>query len=84
MADDDSYPIEPALDAVFVLMAELHREGVLGGRNITNMARRLEMAELPDLAARVAMLPLCNEIDEPGAIRAHLSLVPDGGNGDGE
>ena len=64
-----------------ILIAELHRDGLFEGRNITSMARRLEMSDLPVLAERVRMIPLANAFDDPGEIRGGFELI-DGGKRD--
>lgn len=76
---DDSYPVDPALDAVFVLIAELMRERLLNRHNVENMARRLQDADLPDLATRLTLLHLSNEMDTPEQARASFHVI-DGGN----
>lgn len=78
----DTPPPDPALDTLFVLIAELHKRGVIGEAELASMARRLDMAELPDEADRVRSVPLSNLFDDPDEIRAGLHIVPDGGNSD--
>jgi len=69
---------EPTLDLLMILIAELQRDGVLDGRNITSMVRRLELSDLSDLAQRVQMIPLSNALDEPDDIRSGFEVI-DGG-----
>jgi len=65
-----------------ILIAELQRDGVLEGANITSMVRRLELSNLPDLAQRVQMIPLSNALDDPDEIRGAMFAI-DGGLSDG-
>lgn len=67
--------------ALEVLIAELHRQGVLDGEAIANMARRLEEAGEGGLGQEVLGVVLANALDEPRARRATLHVVgPNGGN----
>lgn len=66
-----------------VVVAELLRAGAIDGHNLANMARRLNMADLPDEAERILSLPLSNTFDSPEELRASMHLVgdePSGGN----
>jgi hypothetical protein len=69
---------DPTLDLLMILIAELQRDGVLDGANITSMVRRLEMSDLPNLAQRVQMIPLSNAMDDPDEIRGTMFAI-DGG-----
>lgn len=69
---------DPTLDLLMILIAELQRDGVLDGANITSMVRRLEMSDLPNLAQRVKMIPLSNAMDDPDEIRGAMFAI-DGG-----
>lgn len=69
---------DPTLDLLMILIAELQRDGMLDGRNITSMVRRLEMSDLPELAERVKMIPLSNAFDDPDEIRVGFEVI-DGG-----
>lgn len=70
---------------VEVLIAELHREGVLDGENLHNMARRLGEAGFPDEAEGLMAIPFLNALDSPAERRALIREVPpvDGGNDGG-
>lgn len=79
--EPEDYPVDPPVDLTMVLIAELHRAGLFTGENLSNMARRLQMADLPDLADRVLGLPLSNLFDTPDMRRSALFAVDgDGGN----
>lgn len=83
--DDDEYPIDPALDTVMILIAELMRAGVVKGEQIASMVRRLDLSELPEVAARLQMLHLSNEMDTPENNRGTFRVIDgglDGGNDD--
>lgn len=70
-----------ALDiATEILIAELHRQGVLDGAAIQNMARRLRECGEHDEASAVEGVVLGNALDSPEARRATLHSI-DGGNG---
>ena len=70
--------MDPATE---VLIAELHRQGLLDGPAIANMAERLDRIGERDAADRVRGIPLSNKLDDPAEVRAVLTLVPrDGGN----
>lgn len=80
MPDEPTYPPDPSLDALFVVVAELHRSGLFDAANLASMRRRLELSGHGELAERLAMIPLANAIDTPEANQAALHLI-DGGNG---
>lgn len=85
MGDDDDDPIDPPIDLLMVVIAELHRVGVFRGENLDNMGRRLEDSDLPDLADRVRALPLSNLFDTPSMRRSSIYSIDgsrDGGNGE--
>lgn len=77
-------PDNPALDFLFVLVAELMKAGRLGEANIDSMVRRLRMADLEDIADRLEVLHYSNEVDSPGMFRKGFHVIdggqPDGGN----
>lgn len=62
-----------------ILIAELHRAGLFTGENLTNMARRLDDSDLPELAERVRALPMSNLFDTPDMRRSTFQVF-DGGN----
>ncbi|MXP42987.1 hypothetical protein [Allopontixanthobacter sediminis] len=69
----------PTLDALLILIAELHKSGAIDTANLTSMGRRLDLADLEDIGDRVRFIPLSNAVDDPKRIRSHMHLV-DGGN----
>lgn len=79
MDEELDYSADPALDATFILIAELHRSGLLLPANLASMARRFELGGHTELAERLRMIPLANAIDTPENNRAALALV-DGAN----
>jgi len=73
-------PETSALDPVMgVLLAELYDRGLLDGHALDNMARRLDLADLPEAAMSVRCIPLSCAIDSPSHRRGGLHIV-DGGN----
>jgi hypothetical protein len=79
--EDRTYPPDPPLDALFIVVAELHRAGLFDSANLASMKRRLELSGHADLAERLTMIPLANAIDTPDNNREGLRLVDcDGGN----
>lgn len=77
----DDYPIDPALDLLMILIAELMRDGALDASNVASMVRRLRLSDLPDLADRLGALHLSNQIDTPQSVRGALYVVDaPGGN----
>ena len=64
-----------------ILLAELHRIGLVDLGNLTCIARRLELANEMDLAERVQAIPISNAFTEPDVIRAGIYLI-NGGNSD--
>lgn len=80
----DDYPLDPALDTLFILIAELLKTSKLGDANVDSMVRRLRMADLDDVADRLEVLHYSNEVDSPAAFRGGFELIeggkPDGGN----
>lgn len=83
---EDRDPVDPALDTLFVLIAELMKTGKLGASSIDSMVRRLRMADLEEVADRLEVLHYSNELDSPGSFRKGFHLIeggqPDGGNSD--
>lgn len=82
----DSYDIDPAMDTLMVLIAELLRNGTLKVENVASMVRRLNLSDLPDVAQRVEQLHFSNEVDTPAKNRGAIHLVSDnsdGGNDEG-
>lgn len=71
---------DPTLDTLMVLIAELHRAGIIDAAQLSNMGRRLDMSGLDDLAERVRFIPLSNAMDNPKAMQASLHLISGGGN----
>lgn len=79
----DSDAPDQALDLLMVLIAELLRANTLDSGNIASMARRLRLAELPDLADRLEALHFSNEVDSPETARRSFRVLggaSDGGN----
>lgn len=79
----ESYDVDPPMDTLMILIAELMRSGAIKEANIANMVRRLEMSDLPDVAERIEQLHFSNEIDTPSGNRATIHLIhdnTDGGN----
>lgn len=79
----ESYDVDPPMDTIMILIAELMRNGTLKEVNIANMVRRLELSDLPDVAERIEQLHFSNEIDTPSGNRATIHLIhdsTDGGN----
>jgi hypothetical protein len=64
-----------------ILLAELHRIGLVDLGNLACIARRLELANEMDLAERVQAIPISNALTYPDAIRAGIYLI-NGGNSD--
>lgn len=78
MAVDDFDP--SVLDPVMgVLLAALYERGLLDGKALTEMARRLDEADLPEAAHSVRCIPLSVAIDTPANRRRGMRLI-DGGN----
>jgi len=63
-----------------ILIAELHRQGMLDANALENMARRLIEADEADLADQVLGVILGNALDEPCERRQTFYIVPSGGN----
>ena len=63
-----------------VLVAELHRQGLLDANAIENMARRLIEAGEPDLGAQLLGVIIGNALDEPDERRRTFYIVDSGGN----
>jgi hypothetical protein len=81
--EDAAYPPDPPLDALFVVVAEMHRAGLFDSSNLASMKRRLELSGHSDLAERLDGIPLANAIDTPENNREALRVVDcDGGNAD--
>lgn len=71
----DIHPPNPALDAVLILIAELHHRKVIDDVVLASIAERLELSDFGDVAERVEMLPFMNLIAPP-------IERPNGGNGE--
>lgn len=70
---------DTGLDPVMeVLIAQLRRNGLLSGADITNMRRRLIEGGRRDLADGLAGVILSDMIDDPQARRASIHAIPDG------
>lgn len=80
----ESYDVDPPMDTIMVLIAELMRNGTLKSDNVVNMVRRLEMSDLPDVAERIGQLHFSNEIDTPSNNRATIHLISDNSDGGNE
>lgn len=80
----ESYDIDPAMDTLMVLIAELLRNGTLKVENVASMIRRLNLSDLPNVAQRVEQLHFSNEVDTPAKNRGAFQVIdggaPDGGN----
>lgn len=80
----DSYDIDPPMDLLMILIAELMRNGTLKAENVASMVRRLNLSDLPDIAERVEQLHFSNEVDTPAKNRGAFQVIdggaPDGGN----
>lgn len=63
-----------------ILLAELHKAGVLDSANLASIARRLELSGEDDLAERVQALPLSNFLTDPETMRASIHAIDGGGN----
>ena len=77
----ESYDVDPPMDTLMILIAELMRNGTLKEVNIANMVRRLEMSDLPEVAERIEQLHFSNEIDTPSGNRATIHLISDNSDG---
>lgn len=65
-----------------IVVAELLRNGAIDAAALASIARRLNHADLADMADRISALPISNAFDDPDQIRAGMHIVG-GGNEDG-
>lgn len=77
----DTYEIDPPMDALMVVVAELMRIGVFQPQNVASMVRRLKLSDLPDIADRIEQLHFSNEVDTPSKNRSAIHLVSDNSDG---
>ncbi|MFN3474085.1 MAG: hypothetical protein ACK4ZW_08575 [Blastomonas sp.] len=69
-------PIDPIIE---VLLAQLHKTGLLTGDDLSNMANRLESINMEAAAYAVRFIPLANAMDEPDERRAGFEVIEGGG-----
>lgn len=65
-------PLDPATE---ILIAELHRQGLLDGEALANIAARLDASGEADAAMAVRMVPVANALDTPEVRRSGLHVV---------
>jgi hypothetical protein len=61
----DVHPPNPALDALLIIVGELHRAGTIDDNVLAGIMEKLELSEYHDIADRVAALPLQNLLFDP-------------------
>ena len=84
MAEPNLEEVETLVGA---LIAQLLAKGLFNGKDLHDIAKRLDWAEMPDMADSVRSIPFLDRICRPEEVRAGFEVIDggavslDGGNG---